>query len=335
MNIITKMKNDWDRRAKHHSRFWIATEDYETEAVFTESGKRTTSALLGSLNQRYQPDWNVLEIGCGIGRVMRPLAPYFHHITGVDVSGEMIAKSKKWLSGVANVKTLETSGVDLTPLPSGHFDLVYSYVTFQHLPRPVFDRYLQESNRVLVQQGLLAFQLPVGRPCDAPLEDTIALRCYSLNELENKLEEYGFDLIDCAMSRKSRFSASGMIDHSFWLAEKSLDNKPDINVGWIQVDCAEGTSPVDTRLYHTFANRCLQQGQKDQAVNTYHALLAHNPSNVEGWLKLVTTLLETGETDQALTALQEFSTIHPDYEPARRTLSLLAKKENCSYQLYP
>ena len=76
------------------------------------------------------------------------------------------------------------------------FDLVYSFVAFQHMPRPVFARYLEESNRVLKTQGFLAFQIPMGPPLDAVIEDTIAMRQYTSDELAGELHRCGFQLID-------------------------------------------------------------------------------------------------------------------------------------------
>lgn len=330
MNLIDKMKLDWDRRAKHHPRFWIATEDYETEAEFARSGEHTASTLLARISEWYQSHWRVLEIGCGIGRILKPLSPSFRHLTGIDVSKEMIEASKAWLRGIPNVETLETSGVDLAPLPSSHFDLVYSYVAFQHMPRPVFDRYVQESNRVLALHGFLVFQLPVGPPRDAPLEDTIAVRRYSFAEMQEKLAQNGFDLVDIPQSG-STLNGS-MTDHDFWVAKKSRVVKPEIHVGWVQPDCDDIPSMVETILYLTFAERCLQRGRRNLAIETFHTLLAHNPSSLEGWLKLVTTLLETGEIEQAIAALRQFSAAHPTYTPARVTLTHLLQKqeETCS-----
>ena len=46
MNISQKMKRDWNQRALHHAQFWIATEKYQTEEVFAQSGQDTAQALL-------------------------------------------------------------------------------------------------------------------------------------------------------------------------------------------------------------------------------------------------------------------------------------------------
>ena len=328
MNIVSKMKQDWDRRARHHAKFWIATEDYQNEEVFTQSGNITADAILTKLGSYRRSTWTALDIGCGIGRVLKPLAPHFQRLIGVDVSAEMISKSKDWLRDVPNVDTFETSGVDLSLLPPRHFDLVYSYVVFQHMPRPVFERYLEEINRVLKTQGYLLFQIPIGPHQDAPLEDTIAVRYYEFEELHNKLKRHGFHFViskDVDQSiRPTRQQANNF--HQFFLAQKVHTVRPEINVGWIQAECREKTSSLDTHMYLTFAERCLQQGHPEEAIHTYESLLDHDPSSLEAWLQLVTVLIDSGKMDQAVSTLTALTQAHPDYPEGHRTLKNLLKQ---------
>ena len=115
MNITAKMKRDWNHRAKHDARYWVATEHFQNDKEFSQSGDDTAKAILSLLAPYSDPSWSVLDIGCGIGRVLKPLACHFKHLVGIDVSGEMISQSKNWLTGIDNVETLETSGVDLQP----------------------------------------------------------------------------------------------------------------------------------------------------------------------------------------------------------------------------
>jgi ubiquinone/menaquinone biosynthesis C-methylase UbiE len=124
VNIIEKMKHDWDQRAQHHARFWIATENYQTEELFAQSGLDTAHALLQALTGLQYTSWKVLDIGCGIGRTLKPLAKHFHALVGIDVSSAMITQSKSWLSGCHNIETFETSGVDLRKFNDQSFDLV-------------------------------------------------------------------------------------------------------------------------------------------------------------------------------------------------------------------
>ena len=325
MNIVSKMKQDWDRRAKHHAKYWIATEDYQNEEVFTQSGQMTAEAILAKLGAFHRSTWTGLDIGCGIGRVLKPLSPHFHRLIGVDVSAEMINKSKDWLREAPNVDTFETSGVDLSLFPPRHFDLVYSYVAFQHMPRPVFERYLEEINRVLKTQGYLLFQIPIGSHQDAPLEDTIAVRFYEFEELQDKLKRSGLEVIES--KETNSFVPKNFGFHQFILAQKVQTIRPDINVGWIQAECGNEPSFLDTHLYLSFAEECLHQGHPEEAIHTYESLLDHNPSSLEAWLQLTTVLIDSGKIDQAVSTLTNLTHAHPTYLEGQRTLKNLLERQ--------
>ena len=194
------------------------------------------------------------------------------------------------------------------------------------MPRPVFEHYLEEINRVLKPQGLLAFQLPVGPHHDAPLEDTITARFYEPHELQEKLNRNGFRLIKRKNSTNTPMEGNVEVDHHFRLAEKMRDVRPEVNVGWLQVECGEIPSSLDTLMYLSFAEKCLQRGRDEEAITTCQELLEHNPSSLEGWLQLARIFMETGKTEQALNTLQKLNTTHPTYQPGRLTLKLLQQK---------
>ncbi|MGB0911912.1 MAG: methyltransferase domain-containing protein, partial [Nitrospirales bacterium] len=325
---VTKMKQDWDRRAKHNAKYWIATEDYQNEEVFSQSGEVTAKAILSTLGPYHRTTWSALDIGCGIGRVLRPLASHFRQVVGVDVSAEMINKSKAWLQGVPNAMTFETSGVDLSLFPPCHFDFVYSYVAFQHMPRPVFDRYLEEINRVLKLQGFLAFQIPIGHPQDAPLDDTIAVRHYEYDDLKEKLVRNGLALLKPGQSEEASpvTMKETQAFHPFLLAKKVRSIRPEINVGWLQAECQNQASFLDTHLYLAFAEDCLHQGHAEKAIQTYENLLEHNPSSLEAWLQLATVLIDSGKIDEAISRLTDFTHTHPDYLAGHQTLNDLIRQ---------
>src|SRR5881227_2023381 len=73
-----------------------------------------------------------LEIGCGPGRLLRPLSRHFGEIHGVDVSDQMIALAKERLRDTPNAFPHHSSGSDLSLFPDEKFDFVYSYAVFQH-----------------------------------------------------------------------------------------------------------------------------------------------------------------------------------------------------------
>jgi SAM-dependent methyltransferase len=113
-----------------------------------------------------------LEIGCGPGRLMRPMSRHFGEIHGIDVSDEMIRRAEANLRDIPHAHPHHTSGADLAPFADESFDFVYSYAVFQHIPSlDVVMNYLGEARRVLKPGGLLRVQIN-GLPESAAHYDT-------------------------------------------------------------------------------------------------------------------------------------------------------------------
>jgi len=326
MIIAEKMKQDWNQRAQHNARFWIATENYQTEEIFARSGEATAQALLAKLQGLHKRSWRGLDIGCGIGRVLKPLAPYFKELVGVDVSFEMIAQSKLWLADHTHITTYETSGVDLQEFPPNRFDLVYSYVAFQHMPRPVFDRYLGEIHRVLTPNGYLAFQLPIGSFQDVPLEDTIGIRSYPIQEIEEILCRNGLGFLKHPSSDPEFTAISDPLSHRFHLAHKIGSLPPGVAGDWVELERPHFVSELDHHLYSIYADDCIRAGNYQEGIQVLQGLVKKNSGYVAGWLHLATLFIETGQLQQALSTLKELTTLHPWYREGQITFQNLLEK---------
>jgi hypothetical protein len=91
---------------------------------------------------------------------MRPMSRHFGEIHGIDVSDEMIAQARQKLRDVPWAHAHHASGSDLAEFPSDHFDFVYSYAVFQHIPSAeVVFSYLRETIRVLKPGGFARLQI--------------------------------------------------------------------------------------------------------------------------------------------------------------------------------
>lgn len=97
----------------------------------------------------------VLEIGCGVGRIGFGLAPHCRMWTGADISGNMLACASDRLRELGNVRLVRLHGDDLDELVSGSFDVVYSTNMFAHLDEMDRWRYVEEAFRVLRLNGRL------------------------------------------------------------------------------------------------------------------------------------------------------------------------------------
>src|SRR3954451_4508041 len=71
------------------------------EDEIQRNGAITTEFLVSVL--RIEPTDKVLEIGCGVARIGRELAPHCAEWHGCDISGNMIAYAKERVAGIPNI----------------------------------------------------------------------------------------------------------------------------------------------------------------------------------------------------------------------------------------
>jgi SAM-dependent methyltransferase len=101
------------------------------------------------------PTDDVLEIGCGSGRVGRFLAPHCRHWTGADVSPNMLTFLRQDLAHLPNVSAVPLNGYDLTGVADRSQDVVYCTGVFMHLDEWERYRYVLDARRVLRPGGRL------------------------------------------------------------------------------------------------------------------------------------------------------------------------------------
>ena len=125
----------------------------EDERELNRSGAGTTQFLLDNVG--ISSDDVVLEIGCGVGRVGKHLAPRCRRWIGADVSTNMLRFAAETLRGFDNVEFVELSGYNLSPIESESVDVAYCTVVFPHLSQ--WDRYsyVEDAFRVLRPGGKL------------------------------------------------------------------------------------------------------------------------------------------------------------------------------------
>jgi SAM-dependent methyltransferase len=102
-----------------------------------------------------------LDFGCGPGRMILRMAPFFARVDGVDISPALIRACKSWTSRLANPPRLFVNdGATLGGIDGGGYDFVYSTIAFHHIaPYGVRLSLLREFRRVLRPGGRIALQL--------------------------------------------------------------------------------------------------------------------------------------------------------------------------------
>jgi len=145
----------------------------------------------------------VLNIGCGVGRVERYLAPLVGELWAIDVSGEMLARARKRLEGLPNVHLREVGNDEfLRSFEDERFDVVFSFLVLQHLEKEDAARYLRDAFRVLRPGGVFVGQFPNHlspeytraflEGLDLTARSPGRVRTYTEAEIRHTLETLGF-----------------------------------------------------------------------------------------------------------------------------------------------
>ena len=140
---------------------------YEKIARFydlTHDGLKDDIGFVLSLAEALEP--NVLELGCGSGRLLLPLAQYGHQVTGIDSSAAMLSRARTRvaqaspdISGLIRLVEADMTSFDL-PGEEGQFGLVViPYNTFMHLDADQMMYTLRQVKRHLRPKGRLFMDL--------------------------------------------------------------------------------------------------------------------------------------------------------------------------------
>jgi len=149
----TAYQQVWDQVSQTPDAARIAVCGTDDASEWARSGEATAGDVRALAAVTAQDD--VLEIGCGAGRVGRFLAQHCGRWTGGDVSPNMLHFAATALADLPNVSTVQLNGYDLTGVADRSFDVVYCTGVFMHLDEWERYRYIVEARRVLRPGGRL------------------------------------------------------------------------------------------------------------------------------------------------------------------------------------
>jgi ubiquinone/menaquinone biosynthesis C-methylase UbiE len=199
----------WERLAKKMDVQAIIGKPMEMEEFF-ETGMASAlelDAIMHLMGCRGQDSHNnILDFGCGIGRVSKALMDWFVNVVGVDISDDMIAKAH------ANVpKATFVRCDDLSILMDDHFDVVWTQFVLQHCPQAVQYARIEDFFRITKPGGLVTFDVLIGKDEPGPRwgviegHDYFAVLMYSASErsVDKIVAEYGGDVTKIYRDNKS------------------------------------------------------------------------------------------------------------------------------------
>lgn len=108
---------------------------------------------------------DVLDIGCGIGRLMKPLSYSAKSILGLDISPDMKREGDIYLEGCPNAEIRLVKDDYSWPVEMSSIDYCYSVIVFQHIPTlEIIRRYVYEMRLALRVGGTFRIQTHIGKP---------------------------------------------------------------------------------------------------------------------------------------------------------------------------
>jgi SAM-dependent methyltransferase len=137
---------EWEKWGRQDPYFGVLTDerfrtvnlDDDSFESFFLTGEQHVDALCNKFSRSFAEQFNprnVLDYGCGTGRLSVAFAKRFEHVTGVDVAASMIdeARTNRESSGLDNLEFRVCRG-DFGDADD-QYDLVNSYIVMQHIPR--------------------------------------------------------------------------------------------------------------------------------------------------------------------------------------------------------
>jgi len=148
-------KKVWDRQSQDLDVASLAVAGHTDEATLDLSARAFIDTLKATVG--IGSDDVILEIGCGIARVGKPLSLECLHWFGSDISAGMLGHAAVRLRERPNTTLVELATVGLQEFPRDAFDLVYCTIVFMHLFEWDRYRYVEEAFRVLRPGGRCYF----------------------------------------------------------------------------------------------------------------------------------------------------------------------------------
>src|SRR5207302_3385998 len=132
-------RQHWDERATAGAFHYIASRKQRwMPEEFFRSGEEDYVSLVEPILTRLGLDPEkcvALDLGCGVGRLTRPIARRFRAVYAIDVSPEMLRLGQDYNRALRNVSWICGPGTDLSMLGSGIADFAFCFLVLHRMPR--------------------------------------------------------------------------------------------------------------------------------------------------------------------------------------------------------
>jgi 2-polyprenyl-3-methyl-5-hydroxy-6-metoxy-1,4-benzoquinol methylase len=137
--------------------------DEQTKLKFWQTGHDHVETVFSIIKRHLVPEFrpsHALDFGCGVGRVLIPLAAKCGKVVGLDSSESMLVEAEQNCRA-AQLTNFELAVTDQSiGAPAGTYDFIHSALVFQHIPRPKGEQLLKHLLDLLAPEGVAMLQLP-------------------------------------------------------------------------------------------------------------------------------------------------------------------------------
>lgn len=193
-------KELWNKLASENYKYYIYSDKGKgvTDSQFNMSGESDYQNLICNdeiIYKKYpiKNDVNILEVGCGAGRLLVQMAKDFRDVFGIDISDAMISLAKQRTKYYKNIFLDVTDGSNI-PYSDNTIDLVFSYAVFQHIKDySKIENNFGNIHRVLVRGGI--FKVLLGRTKYKNYNNWWSGIEFTEEMIENLSNKYKFNLL--------------------------------------------------------------------------------------------------------------------------------------------
>lgn len=150
---LNNYKDTWNSKVSSLKTGAIAVDGSTDEETLLSNGKWTADQMKAALN--INENDTVLELGCGVARIGKILAPYCKKWIGTDISENMLKVASERMEEFDNVELHTLQRNDLSCIADNSIDKVYSVAVLCHMDKEDLFNYLREIYRVLKPGGCI------------------------------------------------------------------------------------------------------------------------------------------------------------------------------------
>ena len=174
------------KRVEKERKHWEALANSDQRDINISDPHVTVEKCIDAIYPYIKEYERVLEIGCGIRRITKPMAIKMpnSYIYGVDISDSMIDVAEK------NKPDNATFWVNDGRRLHASVEAIYSMTTFQHIDEQGVQQYLYEIYESLLRGGVLRFQFVEGT------EKVEFSWNYSMEEMKKMLDNANLKIIN-------------------------------------------------------------------------------------------------------------------------------------------